>query len=379
LCGFWGTIIGDSLYFSNFDGLAVVHKKNFMGRNISKHTPPLNITNQPWNSPYYISAVKKDANNTLYVVGFLPSLENLPVFHKKSNTNWTSYNLPLPSGRIVINMIIDDFGNKWLYSSHTAFIQGNYLNGEGLLVFNENLGLSKHVNSIPGNGNLTSNKVYCIEKAQNGEIWVGTDNGVCVFYQPDRVLKSSSGWDAAVPVYDSRALLREKTVTAIKADPGDRKWIGTQSEGVWLFNSDGSQLIYHFRTDNSPLPSNNILAIEINPRNGEVIFSTDKGIAVFREGVSAVSENTNEVEIFPNPVPHNFSGKITIRSLGQDAIVKITDVTGNLVYQTQAFGATAFWDGNDLSGKRVTSGIYLVFSSTKNGDNRLVGKFLVLN
>ncbi|MFQ3576721.1 MAG: T9SS type A sorting domain-containing protein [Cytophagales bacterium] len=378
---FDGTVVGDSLYFSNFDGMGVVHKKSFEGKNLSKSLPPLNTNGQPGSTPFYMSLMKKDQNNNLYITGFLAGLETAPMFHKRNarTKEWQSFNINIPAGRIMLDMVMDNSGNKWIFSAHFPSIAGTRINGEGLIVFNEISNQFKRLTTLQGNGNLTSTKIYCVEKAQNGEIWVGTDNGISVFFNPERVLSSSTGWDASVPVYDSRALMREKTVTAIKADAADRKWIGTQTEGAWLFTNDGSQLIYNFNTSNSPLPSDNIIAIDINPRNGEVMFSTEKGMAFFREGVASTAENLGTAEIFPNPVSENYSGKITFGSLAQDAVVKITDVSGKLVHQTQALGATAFWDGNDLNGRRAKTGVYLVFTSTKMGEDKLVGKFIIKN
>ncbi|HEY9008497.1 MAG TPA: T9SS type A sorting domain-containing protein, partial [Ohtaekwangia sp.] len=204
---------------------------------------------------------------------------------------------------------------------------------------------------------------------RDGLVWVGTDIGVAYFFDPSS--------DAVKPIYDSRFLLRDDKVTAIAIDGGNRKWMGTE-RGVWLFNATGEALVYNFTTDNSPLLSNVIKDIEIDEQTGEVFFATDKGIVSFRSDATASTGSFETVKIFPNPVTSTFSGSVGIKGLATDAVVKITDISGKLIWQTQANGGTATWNVQDYNGRRAATGIYLVFAATADGAESVVGKIAVV-
>jgi hypothetical protein len=59
--------------------------------------------------------------------------------------------------------------------------------------------------------------------------------------------------------------------------------------------------------------------------------------------------------------------------------VKITDVTGKLVFQTRAQGGQAVWTGRDYTGHRPQSGVYLVFASDATGREKLVIKLVFIH
>ena len=147
---------------------------------------------------------------------------------------------------------------------------------------------------------------------------------------------------------------------------------------MWLFNPSGETLIHNFTNNNSPLPSNLIVDIEINDETGEVFFSTDNGVVSFRADATASAQQFQNVKIFPNPVTPEFSGTVGISGLSTDAIVKITDVAGKTVWETRANGGMAAWNVRDARGRRASTGIYLVFSASPDGVESLVGKIAVV-
>src|SRR5690606_14784172 len=176
---------------------------------------------------------------------------------------------------------------------------------------------------------------------------------------------------------ENRFLLNGEKVTSIAVDGGNRKWVGTE-RGVWLFGPDGDEMIYNFTSENSPLPSGNIRSIAINGQSGEVFLATDRGTVSFRSDATVSEGNFSSVKIFPNPVTSEFSGLVGISGLAQDAVVKITDISGRLVWQTYAVGGTASWNVRHYNGQRVTTGVYLVFSASADGSQEYVGKIAVV-
>lgn len=371
----------DTMYIGTFNGLAAISQTTRRGKMYNAKNSPLTGVDTNAVDFNFISCIEASPDGKIYM-GSVIRPRGLPNLFVKNGDKWETYSIPFNEARSVYDMVIDDFGNKWIQPLHGSFLGSEQIRGGGLLVFNEKnpvASQSKKLGVGAGNGNLTSEFVYSLAKAKNGEIWVGTDNGISVFYNPEKVLTSKSGFDASVPIYDSRALFREKIVTSITPDGGDRKWIGTPNDGAWLFSADGSTLIYNFTIDNSPLPSNNILHIGINNASGEVFFATDKGLVSFRGTANDPEEAKKNVSVFPNPVRPDFQGLIGINGVAENAIVKITDTNGKLIYQTRAFGGIATWDGRDLQGKRAETGIYLVFSATNDGEDGLVSKIAIID
>jgi hypothetical protein len=251
----------------------------------------------------------------------------------------------------------------------------NPAQGGGLLVFNEQENKTAYLTNQAGSGGLPSRNVYAFAADRDGSIWIGTEKGVAYFFNPTQVF--STNVNAVWPIFENRYLLTDEKVTAIAVDGGNRKWIGTE-RGVWLFSPTGEEQVFNFNTSNSPLLSDVILSIAIDPVSGEVFFATDKGIVSFRSGATESSFSYELVKVFPNPVTPGFNGTVGISGLATDAIVKITDVSGKLIWQTQANGGTATWNVTDYNGRRASTGMYLIFSATEDGSESFVGKIAVI-
>jgi hypothetical protein len=166
-------------------------------------------------------------------------------------------------------------------------------------------------------------------------------------------------------------------VNDIKIDGANRKWIATNN-GAWLVKEDGSGIILHFTSENSPLPSSLINCIGIVPNTGEVFFGTSKGIASFRGDATEASMLHKNTLVFPNPVHPEYEGPITITGLPEDATVKIADVAGRVVYELIATGGTAVWEGLDFNGNKPKTGVYLIYSANKDDEDSLVSKLLIV-
>lgn len=144
-------------------------------------------------------------------------------------------------------------------------------------------------------------------------------------------------------------------------------------------SENGQETIRHFTTENSPLLSNEILSIAINPVSGEVYFGTSTGLISYQSD-AAIAENVfKNVHAYPNPVRENYSGVITIAGLVDDTNVKITDTAGNLVAQTSSNGSIAIWDGKNSFGEKVSTGVYLAICVSPDGQQSSTTKILVIN
>lgn len=263
-----------------------------------------------------------------------------------------------------------------LVITKNGLVWANVVN-KGLLVLNTNgtLGVLsddnyKLLTEEEGEGGLPSRDVLCMEEDLDGEVWVGTSQGLGIFYNQDAIF-SEEGFDAE-PILitqdgNVQELLGTETITCIEIDGSNRKWVGTQNSGVFLFSDDGLQQIYHFTVDNSPLFSNTIYDIGINHSNGEVFIATERGVIGFFSTATNFDPEMSNVRVFPNPVRPDYTGIITIDGLAYNTSVKVTDIQGNIVFETESEGGRAVWDGKTFNGDTLTSGVYLVYVTTPDG------------
>jgi streptogramin lyase len=302
-----------------------------------------------------------------------------PLAVKLANGTWKSINL---SGSLnnpyAFQLIIDKNNQKWFTIAQ----------GGGLGVFKggpndvSNASNTKIMGVAEGKGHLTSAGVYSIAEDQDGEIWVGTDKGICVFYNSEAVF-SGQNFDAKTIKLEQdgnvQLLLETETVQAIAVDDANRKWLGTSGSGVYLMSPDGTKQIYHFEQKNSPLVSNNIKSISIDRQTGDVYFGTDKGIMSFRGAATEGLENFTDVYAYPNPVRDNYTGSIVIKGLVANSIVKITDISGTFVCELTSQGGQAIWDGKSFKGEKVGTGVYMVFCTNQEGSQKIATKIVVIN
>jgi sugar lactone lactonase YvrE len=239
-----------------------------------------------------------------------------------------------------------------------------------------------------GKGALPSNEVTALAEDYDGNVWIGTDNGLAVLYNPDLILKQESGWDAQRLKLDFEGrvqfILDKEYITCIAVDGANRKWYGTIGNGVFCFSPDGYTQIYHFTAENSPLLSNNIKDIAIDNKTGEVFFGTEIGLISLKGEATVGNTNFDKTFVYPNPVRPEYEGSITITGLMDRTDLKITDVAGNLVFKGISAGGQLLWDGKNLNGKRVATGVYYVMLSAPSAteeDKRLsaIKKILFIN
>lgn len=231
--------------------------------------------------------------------------------------------------------------------------------------------------------NVISN-VYSIAEDLEGAIWVGTDQGPLVYYNPDRLFDDDiRASRPKVPRNDGTDfydyLLKNETISAVAVDGANRKWIGTSNSGAFLVSPDGSRLINSFSEKNSPLFSSAIVSLAIDDKTGDVWFGTAEGIQSYRGLATKGGDTFSSIYAFPNPVREDYEGKLTITGLIKDTQVRITDVSGNLVYRTVSSGGQAEWDLTSYKGRRVATGVYLIFCASTDGSQAVVIKVLVIN
>ncbi|MBN1768895.1 MAG: hypothetical protein JXR50_07460 [Prolixibacteraceae bacterium] len=356
----WG---GGVLEFINGEHVETYNENNSTLENISP-------------GDYYVrvGGFDFDKNANLWVTTGL--VENN--LHKKApGGNWEKFYLP----EIAFNYQI---GKVLATSNDQIWIVIPNNKTSALYVMSADGKQKKHLSVVSyfsnGNTSFTTilNDVRDIEEDANGEIWVATSRGVARYARPYEVFDQNPYY-ASQPGVDKNdgyyhPLLETQVVTNIEIDGGNRKWCGTKNSGLYLISADGTQQIAHYTAENSLLLSNSIVSMAYDGNSGELFVGTEQGLVAFKTDSKKAYDTFEDVYAYPNPVRPNYQGDIHINGMMEDTNVKITTVSGRLVYETTSVGGRATWDGCDLAGNRVHTGIYLVMCSAAEGQESVVTK-----
>lgn len=225
----------------------------------------------------------------------------------------------------------------------------------------------------------TPSTIRCIAEDLNGVLWVGTSEGPFLINNIDNVFDNEFRFNRIkIPRQDNEAyadyLLGSDQINAIVVDPSNRKWIGTSTSGLYLLSADGKETIHKFTTENSPLTSNVIIDLALDDKSGMLYIATSQGIFLYQTDVSEPAPNLDKVIAYPNPVPPDYDDEVIIKNLASNTLVRIADAEGHAVYEGYSNGGTFVWDGKNIEGKRVATGVYFVFCSLDDGSMRAVTK-----
>lgn len=331
-----------------------------------------------------INGLIYDNNNNLWMLNC--EVKN-PIHVLKPNNEWVNLSYPeIANTSILENSIFDKRGWLWATSSHSSKYGVFCLNTNNTLE-DPSDGQHKFIhNFINQDGTILDHKgINCIVEDKNGAIWIGTGQGPIILNNPSKFFENDFYCtQIKVPRNDGTNLadflLANDEITAIAVDGGNRKWIGTSVNGIYLLSPDGMETIHHFTAENSPLLSNDIQTISINSNTGEVFIGTNKGIVSYQSDAIEPKGSfvDDDVYAYPNPVKQDYTGVITITGLMMDTNIKITNVSGKLIYTGTSVGGQFTWNGRNLQGNKVSSGIYFVLAADKEGKQGIATKILII-
>lgn len=340
------------------------------------------VANDPDRVTVRISETVFDDEGDLWVTNI--EVENM--LKRLSNAGvWTSFNL----SSIVANegtpgiaeIEIDNRGSKWMATR-----------GNGVLIFNEEGNQQRAIITEVNRGSLPNMRVETVAIDDSNDVWIGTRSGLVVFDNAGSIFDSDDYNAEPVIILQNglaERLLGDQNIRTIAVDGANNKWFGTDSGGALNTNGNGQTTLANFNTENSPLPSDRILKISIDDSTGKVFFVTDKGLVAFNSNVAPFADELMEVYAYPNPVLKNHD-IVTIAgrngtNLPENTNVKILDISGHLVYETntiegeQLQGGKVVWDKRNLAGKKVASGIYIVLLATADGTESMTTKIAIVN
>lgn len=302
---------------------------------------------------------------------------------------WKAYNIYSEGRRVELttpgNIIPDrrDARYKWLYDQRTTqgvilhFDNGTPMNGADDVAMKRSYFYDQDAMQV------VLSEVECLVQDQDNDIWIGTPSGIVIIQHSVDFLKENTCYRVKIPRNDGTNLadylLGTEKINCIFVDGGNRKWIGTETSGLYLVSPDGLETIEHFTELNSPLLSNKIISLAAHPTTGELFIGTAAGIASYRSDASESQDDLKHVYAFPNPVRADYTGVITISGLMNNTAVNIIDGGGNLVCKTRSNGGIAVWNGLNQHGKRAATGIYTVLCNAGDGKSHTVAKIMVIN
>lgn len=297
---------------------------------------------------------------------------------------WHSIHIPefTTQYTVVNNILITSTNNKWInvprvtprvvvLDSGSSLDEANY---EDFTSFTDQ---DKNI--------FDPNAFTCLAEDKDGYVWMGTSKGPVYFVNPDLAIKNRDQLRCTrVKLLktegesDAFFFLDNVRINSITVDEGNRKWLATNGSGLYVLDSDNQTVVHQFNKTNSPLPSDIIYSVAINNETGEVFIGTDKGLVSYRGEAISGKENYNDIYAYPNPVRPEFDDKVIITGLMDNSNIKITDINGNILYQTKSLGGQASWNCRNKSGSRVSTGIYLVLASTPEAGESVVTKIAVV-
>jgi hypothetical protein len=374
-----------------------------MGQGIYEYTDGKFVKNYNADNSGLASILPQNSNRNDYVrvngltydkLGNLWMLNNevdtvIKVF--QADKTWKRVFVSALKGNPTMDQLLFD-NRGWIWINSRRLITGLCSAGVCCIQYNGDLSAINsdavyYRGSIINQDGVTYNPtvLYCLAEDKNGYIWVGTNLGPFLIDSPTKFGDSSFSYtQVKVPRNDGSQyadyLLSGVSITSIAVDGGNRKWFGTESNGVYLVGSDNITTIHHFTKDNSPLPSDAISSIAVNGATGEVMIGTDAGLVSYMADATEAAEtlDKNNIHAYPNPVKPDYEGVITVVGLTSDSEVQITTATGQLVAQGTSIGGTFTWNGKNASGKRVSSGVYNVLAVTSDGKKGIVTKVVMI-
>ena len=352
------------------------------GRFVKHHTVNNSTLTSPFpNDKIYVvtQGITFDGQGTLWCLNSLAT-DNIHTFSAAGQ--WNSRNITLPENTN-INLrhpFFDSRGLLW-------FVNDNWLSSS-LHCYQPETGGMKTINSFYNQDGTALNintGVHCALEDNDHNIWIGTVAGPLML--PANEINSSFPMftQVKIPRNDGTNyadyLLSNIEINAMAMDGAGRLWMGTANNGVYLIDSDKMTQLHHFTTANSPLLSNYIYDLAINPTNGVVYISTEKGLCSYHSDATTPNEEMSKDNVwaYPNPVEPHYTGMITITGLSYNADVKICAANGAIIHQGRSNGGTYQWNGCDSKGQRVASGVYMVQTAKSDGSKGTVCKIAVVN
>lgn len=317
-----------------------------------------------------VRSVNIDSRGNLWVLHYLSNSRTLGCMTPEGT--WHFFSDPtLPTGLMVSDFEIDQYDRIWVIVNGGGF--------RGILLFDHNNSLTvtsddswTRLPAIDANGLNAEQNVLSLVTDLLGDAWIGTDRGIRTIFnplQPDRVSKTC---------FNTRCNVEGQSITSLAIDPVNNKWLGTK-DGVFVLTADGSEIMAHYDTENSPLLDNEIETLLIHPATGVAYIATRRGLSSLNTAYVQPESTFSEISVGPNPFRPGRDDRLQIDGLIEGSVIKVLTVSGDLVAEiTTPGGRVGFWNGRTRDGSLAASGVYFIVAAAPNGSQSAITKVAVL-
>lgn len=328
-----------------------------------------------------VDGLKYDKDGNLWMLNLLSSN---PIHILTPDREWKQLNYPrIQNQEGLRDLFFDSKGYLWVILYRKG--PGVYcvdMNGTPMNEYDDKKTFLSSFHDKDGH-TLTPTTVMSIAEDNDGVVWIGTDKGPVLIPDASKAFDSDFVVDRVKITRADNSdyadyLLENEQINAIAVDGSNRKWVGTNSTGLYLLSPDGKETIRHFTTENSPLTSNVIMDLFLDRETGELFIVSSTGLFLYQSDAISGAKSYNNVHVYPNPVRENYDGPITITGLRENSQVRVSDSEGRIIHEGDSNGGVYVWDGNDLNGRRVDTGIYFIYAALPDGSSKMVTKIAVI-
>ena len=342
---------GKGLYI--FDNTILDTSKKFLL--IDESNSPLT----PYTSTYRIAGETAfDKNGRPWTVNYGENISGTLLFTYDTKENNKVYNFlafenPFAKNdRYFHNISVDNYGTKWIYTGSG--------NSSGILYFNDKGTPENTKDDIWGKITTSShpalldNIVNCIAVDNyTSQIWLGTQKGISRIYNP---YAASSGGNLMLGKF---SFLENQNINYIMVDAVGNKWIAT-NVGIFILNQAGDDTLRSIKTSNSPLATNEVYSIVMNPETGVVYIGTKTGLYSVQTSILRPENTLGIIVSYPAPFNIDKDQELTITGLVSGSEARILSPAGERVKTIRTDSKYAICDGKDENGNKVSPGVYII-------------------
>jgi ligand-binding sensor domain-containing protein len=336
-------------------------------------TPNSTLVGEPGDATYVLGGgAAPDQAGNIWITNPYSYTNSPIVAYSRAENKWYSFRNYLSPVSGYVPIAVDAYGGVWAGDQYGVASSTSY---SGLLYFNANGTLSNTSDDQSyifnqGNSSILSNHVNSVITDNEDQVWIGTDLGLDVVYDPD-----PSGSLSIQSIYS----LLDQNINDIAYDALDQKWVATNT-GVYVISRDGNSTVASYNMTNSPLPSNEVIAVACDRQRGIVYFATQYGVTELKTGVEQPLQNFSKLKVYPDPAKIPLNNPIHIEGLAANSEIKIFTIDGRLVDHFLAQGGyVAYWNGTDQTGKLLPTGVYIIVAYSSDGSQSVVGKIALIH
>lgn len=276
---FYVTAYGSGLYeFRDSEFVTRYHKDN--------STITTTVEKYPDSYTRCEGAVFDDASNLMLVV---TSYTGPVIPIRKADGEWGGVNLYIDGQQLHIEtpgeILIDATKPNYKFIPYCREFPGVIVwDDNGTLTDESDDRCVHHKTLIDQNGTtFIPSGIFEIRQAKDGSKWMGTEQGVVILPADVDYLTSNQCRRLRIETDNNDWLMESDKVQAIGFDAAGNVWCGTASHGVYVIAADGSRMLQHYTSDNTIMPSDNVLAFAYDDINDRMYIGTGEGLVSFSD------------------------------------------------------------------------------------------------